>query len=281
MTDAPPQNWPQPKGPWERMIRCPHCHGTHFGANGAAGLLLVRRNTAGTATDVVLQHRAATTSFGGTWGLPGGAIDDGETPLDAALREATEEAGLPLGAAAGRDPLVVVRRAPRLMDHGAWCYITVVADVVRPFEPRVPRADDGAPESLAVEWVAVDAVSARTLHPGLAASWATLLAMIQDQEPQEGGGMVARSASSSRTVQSHGRIEAELFLAGVPDARLRVLEARDRADVALQARRAGGCGLEASLADENASIRNIREEILKTEKGLKKGWFSGVTRRLW
>ena len=44
---------------------------------------------------VLLQHRAPWSHQGGTWGLPGGARDSHETPEQAAVREAHEEAGLP------------------------------------------------------------------------------------------------------------------------------------------------------------------------------------------
>ncbi len=43
---------------------------------------------------VLLQHRAAWSHQGGTWGLPGGARDSHETVEQAAIREAHEEAGL-------------------------------------------------------------------------------------------------------------------------------------------------------------------------------------------
>ena len=41
-----------------------------------------------------MQHRATWTNRGGTWALPGGAIDGGETPEQAAVRETWEETGI-------------------------------------------------------------------------------------------------------------------------------------------------------------------------------------------
>jgi 8-oxo-dGTP pyrophosphatase MutT (NUDIX family) len=55
------------------------------GVAGGAAFLLCRRPTK--------MRRHA-----GQWALPGGRIDDGETPLDAALRELEEELGLRLAA---------------------------------------------------------------------------------------------------------------------------------------------------------------------------------------
>jgi 8-oxo-dGTP pyrophosphatase MutT (NUDIX family) len=42
----------------------------------------------------VLQHRSANVHQGNTWGLMGGAIERGEDPAAAALREAHEESGV-------------------------------------------------------------------------------------------------------------------------------------------------------------------------------------------
>jgi 8-oxo-dGTP pyrophosphatase MutT (NUDIX family) len=58
--------------------------GRMVGVAGGAAFLLCRRTTR-------LRRHA------GQWALPGGRIDDGETPLEAALRELDEELGLKLG----------------------------------------------------------------------------------------------------------------------------------------------------------------------------------------
>ena len=65
-----------------------------WGKHGAAGLLLRAPGPDGSPA-VLLQHRAPWSHQGGTWGLPGGARDSHETPEQAAVREAHEEAGLP------------------------------------------------------------------------------------------------------------------------------------------------------------------------------------------
>jgi 8-oxo-dGTP pyrophosphatase MutT (NUDIX family) len=130
----------------------------YWGRFGAAGLLAVDA-----ARGILLQHRVSWSHFGGTWGLPGGALHEGESAIDGALREATEEAGIPDGA--------VQVRFTSVLDLKIWSYTTVVADVVEPFMPVISD-----PESVALEWVPVDEVVHRPLHPGFAASWPSLRA---------------------------------------------------------------------------------------------------------
>ena len=139
----------------------------HWGRYGAAGLLLRRDDparsvTAGdsAASSVLLQHRAAWTSDGGTWSLPGGARDSHESVIQAALREAHEEAGI------DRTAVAVVGEWQD--DHGGWSYTTVIAEVVGPLR-LVPNA-----ESAELRWVAEPDVDALALHPGFAGSWPSL-----------------------------------------------------------------------------------------------------------
>lgn len=87
-----------------------------------------------------------------------------------------EEAGLPLECTEGDDPLVKVRKQITTMDHGSWRYTTVIAEVRRPWEPSIPFGDA---ESLAMEWIAVEDVVNRRLHPGFKTAWYQLRTHIE------------------------------------------------------------------------------------------------------
>lgn len=66
---VPKENVHQPGDGW---VMC-DCGRRHWGHNGAAGVLLARRDEAtGRVTHVVMQHRALWSAEGGTWGIPGG-----------------------------------------------------------------------------------------------------------------------------------------------------------------------------------------------------------------
>lgn len=133
----------------------------YWGRFGAAGLLAYDA-----ARGVLLQHRVAWSHFGGTWGLPGGALHEGETALVGAVREAQEEAGVPDGS--------VRARFTSVLDLEIWSYTTVVADVVEPFEPVISD-----PESVALAWVPVEEVDALPLHPGFGAAWPRLRSLLE------------------------------------------------------------------------------------------------------
>jgi len=136
------------------------CGRPHWGRYGAAGLLLVR--PAGATPLVLLQLRAAWTHNGGTWGLPGGAIDSHEDHQTAAIREAWEEAGVAPDHIAVKDVFVD--------DHGRWSYATVIAHAGADAEATSPNH-----ESDALRWVPIGEVDGYSLHPGLAAAWPELL----------------------------------------------------------------------------------------------------------
>src|SRR6476620_1614834 len=134
----------------------------YWGKHGAAGLLLRAPGKDGSAA-VLLQHRAPWSHQGGKWGLPGGARDSHETPEQAAVREAHEEAGLPADSLTVRTTVVT---ATATGSH--WTYTTVIADAAELLE-TVPNR-----ESSELRWVAEDEVAELPLHPGFAASWKRL-----------------------------------------------------------------------------------------------------------
>ncbi len=130
--------------------------GRYWGKFGAAGLLAFDPSRG-----ILMQHRVSWSDHGGTWGIPGGARHENEGPVEAALRESNEEAGVPFDSV----------RAHYLyqIDRGGWTYTTVIADVTTPFEPEITD-----PESHALGWIRLEDVTSYDLHPGFAASWPLL-----------------------------------------------------------------------------------------------------------
>jgi 8-oxo-dGTP pyrophosphatase MutT (NUDIX family) len=139
------------------------CGRRHWGRFGAAGLLVLRGDT------VLLQHRARWSHEGGTWGVPGGALDRDESPLQGALREAAEEAAVPARAVRPRHAWTV--------DHGSWTYTTIIADAVGPIDPQ--RLDG---ESEELRWVALAEVTRLPLHSGFAAGWRAFAELLTRRE---------------------------------------------------------------------------------------------------
>ena len=128
----------------------------YWGRFGAAGLLVQHPERG-----VLLQHRALWSHHGDTWGLPGGARHENETAVEAALREAREEAGVP-------SALVRVSFTS-VLDLGFWSYTTVVAVATDRFEAVISD-----PESIELRWVLPNRVDLLPLHPGFQASWQAL-----------------------------------------------------------------------------------------------------------
>jgi 8-oxo-dGTP diphosphatase len=137
----------------------------HWGRYGAAGLLVAAPGdgTGGTPY-VLLQHRAAWSHDGDTWGVPGGARARAETAEQAAMRETVEETGLDVAR------LVVV--GEHVFDHGSWSYTTLVARAPERLPVRPER------ESVDLRWVEVDRVEELPLHAGFAGSWPQLRAQV-------------------------------------------------------------------------------------------------------
>ncbi|MBO0827069.1 MAG: NUDIX hydrolase [Streptosporangiales bacterium] len=142
------------KGDGDGWVSCDLGH-THWGRNGAAGLLL--RAPAPDGRTFLLQHRVEWSHHGGTWGVPGGARDSHETAVQAARREASEESTL--------DPYPFPVAATYLDDHGGWSYTTVLADSDGSFP-----VEPANPESKEFRWVDETDLAGLPLHPGFALS---------------------------------------------------------------------------------------------------------------
>lgn len=201
-----------PRDPGDAWVVAPTGE-RYWGVFGAAGLLALDADRG-----VLLQHRVSWSHHGDTWALPGGARHEGESACDGALREATEEAGVPDAA--------VRPRLLSVLDLGYWTYTTLVGDVIRPFDPTISD-----PESHELAWVAPDAVADKPLHPGFASSWAELQpllgvrpAVVVDAANVVGsvpdGWWHDRPAAARRLISRIGRLAAD----GVPAAVLELPE---------------------------------------------------------
>lgn len=145
------------------FVRCSDGH-VRWGVFGAAGVLFVVRPADG-PPEVMLQMRSAFSHEGGTWSVAGGAIDEGESPYEAALREASEE----VGHAPDEHEVIGEYVFTPAVD---WSYTTVVVEVGRRFGESMNFETDE------VAWVAIDDVDHRPLHPGFAAAWPHLRAIV-------------------------------------------------------------------------------------------------------
>lgn len=159
----------RPHGPEDRWVEGPD--GRYWGTYGAAGLLLAHP-----VAGVLLQLRVEWSHHGGTWGLPGGARKRGESPEQAAIREADEEASVP--------PEAVQVLGTRIFDVGYWSYTTVLAKASRLFDPVV-----GDAESSELAWVPFAEVARLPLHPGVAETWPELRATLAALDDELGSAL--------------------------------------------------------------------------------------------
>jgi 8-oxo-dGTP pyrophosphatase MutT (NUDIX family) len=123
-----------------------------WGRFGAAGVLLRHVDDDGEPWFFVAR-RSELCHEGGTWAVPGGALDAGEAPLDGALREFTEE----IGHAPEEHTVTIVHED----DHGGWSYWTLVLDVPARFEPPTVLHW----ETAEVRWVTAHELQALDLFP--------------------------------------------------------------------------------------------------------------------
>lgn len=144
------------------------CGNRHWGLNGAAGICAFRTvgggaGTTGRRTEVLLQLRSQWSHGGGTWGIPGGAVDWDETAEAGALREFEEETAI------GASSLHLL--AHHAADHGDWAYTTFVA---RCASDAVAVPDR---ESERLAWCDIDDLPDNLL-PSFATAWPELHALV-------------------------------------------------------------------------------------------------------
>ena len=147
----------------DRWTFCSQGH-VHWGANGGAGLLLRYVPVRGDPV-YLLAERSRWADEGGTWGIPGGAIHDGEPVEAAARREAAEEIWpLPPYRVTGVD----------VQDcGGGWRFHIVRADVSEPFAVYAASQTD------ATGWFTLAEMQSLRLHPGFR-QW------VEDHTPHDG-----------------------------------------------------------------------------------------------
>jgi len=127
----------------------------HFGSRGAGALLT-------TGDRVLLLLRSAHVTEPGTWGIPGGAMDEDERPVDTAVRETREEIGIDL-----------TKIEHRVMGEYTWkstdSNFTYTSIVLRVPENLMTSYLELNWESDAGRWVNEDWVRRNKglLHPGL------------------------------------------------------------------------------------------------------------------
>ena len=135
----------------DRWIFCENGHG-HWGSRGGAGILFRYTPKQGEST-YLLAQRAQSVDYGGSWGIPGGAIREGESPEVAARREAKEEIG--------EIPSFRTARVEIQDCGGGWLFHMFIADVDSPFLAYCVTETD------ATGWFTCHEMQNLALHPEL------------------------------------------------------------------------------------------------------------------
>lgn len=192
------------------------CGHRHWGHAGAAGILAWRDAH---DPEVIMQLRAGWSMSGGTWGIPGGAIGYGESPIEGGLREAHEEAGL--------GPARVW--ASTTLHHPDWSYTTGIAEA-----SAGQRAIATDHESDAMEWVPWKNLEERLLMPAFKESMPlleallgrTLLVVDFDRLPADWEQPIAELAASGIPSTILPTEVQDPILAGMAAARIRTSNGR-------------------------------------------------------
>lgn len=102
---------------------------------------------------VLLLKRKPPAPHANTWAIPGGKLEEGESPLGAAKRETEEESGhLPT-------------KMTRFGDVADHVFKTFMMEIEKPYNVKL------SDESSDYQWVPLSRVSGMDLHPGMKDKW--------------------------------------------------------------------------------------------------------------
>jgi 8-oxo-dGTP diphosphatase len=147
----------------DRFVTCSKGH-EHWGAHGAAGLLLRHRDGEGPVR-YLLQKRSSDVDHAGTWSIPSGARGKDESPEQGAEREFREEMGrLPQGSKHSH--------TVQSTNCGDWSFHTAVYDAPT---TKLPRGYGETEHEVAGSgWFTPHEIKGLPLHPAFAKSWDTV-----------------------------------------------------------------------------------------------------------
>lgn len=136
----------------------------------AAGTVIVAPD----GSILLLRRSKAETNFGGHWALPGGGVDDGETPEQGAAREMREEIGAEVE---GKRKLLDQRRTPTGM-----VFHTFVQPAAEKFAPKLNDEHSG------YDWATLDDLP-KPLHPAVEATLKERIGIGEDMQPEDWNGL--------------------------------------------------------------------------------------------
>lgn len=139
-------------------------NGTRYWGKAGAGILFTNGHK-------VLLLRRAESDHPGTWGLPGGKLEEGETAIDAAIRETKEECGL---------QQIPGRRIEDLpQEDGRFRWTTFLFRVETLFHPKhlSHEHDDWS-------WLNLEKLHEMNLHPKFREELARYLRIIRKRFPR-------------------------------------------------------------------------------------------------
>jgi 8-oxo-dGTP pyrophosphatase MutT (NUDIX family) len=136
-------------------------------------------------------RRSDASDHEGEWCFPGGVIEAGETPEEAAIREASEETGYSAREGAGG-----MRQAHRHLHDGVE-FTTFYQPVAAPFDPNLND------ESTEHAWHPIDAAP-DPIHPGVRATIDEILANLDDSAENEAEDAVKHDPKTGQFTSSSG-----------------------------------------------------------------------------